>query len=135
MLIGNPIAIPKYPRDSTIQKIEERRNIEKSRKEIFTGISLDTTQAVVEKNQRDIGDQFFKKIGILSELLILNFEEHTVDIVEYGQVNISEILSSCTAYSFFYNQLHGDSETRILSMPKRTGLRLVEALDTPEYTT
>ena len=82
---GNPIAIPNYLKGSTrLQEIEERGNIEnESRKETFAGIALDMTRAVVEETREILKTEFFKTMGVISELLVVNFEEHMVDIIEY----------------------------------------------------
>ena len=82
---GNPIAIPDYLKGGTrFQEIEERGNTEHDlRKEAFAGIALDMTQAVVEETRTMLKTKFIKTIGIISELLIVYFEEHAVDGIEY----------------------------------------------------
>ena len=49
-------------------------------------------------------------MGIISELPVVNFKEHAVDIIEYGQIVSLESLTSYTVYSFTHDQLHDDSE-------------------------
>ena len=42
------------------------------------------TQVMVEETREMSETKIFKTIGTLSELLVVNFEDHVVDIVEYG---------------------------------------------------
>ena len=113
--VGNPIAVPNYLKGSIIlQEIEERGNIEnETRKESFAGIAIDMTRAVVEETREMLKTEFFKTVGIISELLVVNFEEHAVDIIEYGRVNSSESLAPYAAYIFIQDHL-GDSEMGVL---------------------
>ena len=68
------------------------------------------TRAVVEETRAVLETELIKTIGIISELLVVNFEEHALDVIEYGQVNSSESLTSYTAYSFIHTQLIVGSE-------------------------
>ena len=113
--VGNPIAVPNYLKGSIIlQEIEERGNIEnETRKESFAGIAIDMTRAVVEETREMLKTEFFKTVGIISELLVVNFEEHAVDVIEYGRINSSESLASYAAYIFIQDHL-GDSEMGVL---------------------
>ena len=46
-----------------------------------------------------------KTIVIILELLIVYFEEHVVDIIEYKEATSSESLASYVAYTFINNRL------------------------------
>ena len=46
--------------------------------------------------------EFSKIIGIISELLVINFEEHTVDEVQYKVVNSLTSFDAYTTCSFIY---------------------------------
>ena len=74
------------------------------RKDFFAGITLDMTQGMVENTRAMLKTELFQTIRIISELLVINFEEHAVDDIEFGQVNSLESLASYAAYSFIQSQ-------------------------------
>ena len=47
------------------------------------------TRVVGEETREIFNTGFFKTLGVILELLVVNFEEHAVDIIESGQVNSS----------------------------------------------
>ena len=50
-------------------------------------------RAVVEATRAMLKIEFIKTTGIISELLVVYFEEHAVDVIEYEHVNSSESLA------------------------------------------
>ena len=81
---GNPIAIPNYLKGSTrLQEIEERGNTKSDlKKEAFARIALDMIRAVVEEMRAMSKTEITKTIEMISELLIVYFEEHIIDVIE-----------------------------------------------------
>ena len=72
------------------------------------------TRAVVKETRAMLKTDFVKTIGIISELLIVCFEEHTVDVIEYKEATSSEFLASYAAYNFIHEQLLVGSKMGIL---------------------
>ena len=64
------------------------------------------TQVMVEETREMSETKIFKTIGTLSELLVVNFEEHAADNIEYGQVNCLESLAPYVMYTSVHNQSH-----------------------------
>ena len=67
-------------------------------------------RAVVEATRAMLKIEFIKTTGIISEHLVLFFEEHKVDIIEHKQAACPEYLASYAPYSFTFEtrQDNGD---------------------------
>ena len=101
------------------------RQVGKVKGTAFDGIALAMIRAVVEETRAMSKTELIKTIGIISELLIVYFEEHVVDVIEYEEATSSESLTSYAAYDFIHEKLLvGSKMGTLLGLTETTAMNM-----------